>query len=197
MLKNILNNTSFNPCSVGFSFWTLTDADRCYPNTLCFNPCSVGFSFWTSSLLQCQQSDSLCVSILVLLDFPFGLSQLLNIDASTNKFQSLFCWIFLLDSTVPNGMICCQVSILVLLDFPFGHSSCRRKSLGLTVFQSLFCWIFLLDLSSMFASAMLTDCFNPCSVGFSFWTLLITALTAITIVQVSILVLLDFPFGRD
>ena len=109
-------------------------------------------------------------------------------------FQSLFCWICLLDNIITcKTKLVTQVSILVLLDLPFGHSFPKYFT------KSLFC-------------------FNPCFVGSAFWTFarlagrLCSALFQSLFCwiclldfshrlhhfhnqQVSILVLLDLPFG--
>ncbi len=134
-----------------------------------------------------------CVSILVLLDFPFGEAGMNNITEIEKLFQSLFYWIFLSEAISLDGISPAQiVSILVLLDFPFGawkakHSpdlpSCfnpcsigfsfRRKlrhliSEAMNSFQSLFYWIFLSERKAKRFQGCFLHCFNPCSIGFSF-----------------------------
>ncbi len=87
----------------------------------------------------------LVVSILVLLDFPFGVGNL------------------------PNCAVCRLVSILVLLDFPFGVLRSDYFINESVLFQSLFYWIFLSE--SIVDASFIQDfqhCFNPCSIGFSF-----------------------------
>ena len=86
------------------------------------------------------------------------------------------------------------VSILVLLDFPFGDVKEESVTFMFVLFQSLFYWIFLSERNAAYDVARSLGSFNPCSIGFSFrsgsalphrpWE-----------VRVSILVLLDFPFG--
>ena len=43
------------------------------------------------------------VSILVLLDFPFGLYYMMFCTFTSLQFQSLFCWIFLLDLLISSA----------------------------------------------------------------------------------------------
>ncbi len=64
----------------------------------------------------------LIVSILVLLDFPFGVS-CGEVPVKVGVlFQSLFYWIFLSEKVMmPLRLASTLVSILVLLDFPFGE----------------------------------------------------------------------------
>ena len=110
----------FNPCFAGFPFWTF----RVGLISLWlyrFNPCFAGFPFWTSefyliypnqsgfqslfcwiSFLDYQAPNSYIehsphVSILVLLDFLFGLDFLRFDRCRLHEFQSLFCWISFLD----------------------------------------------------------------------------------------------------
>ena len=105
-------------CWISFSDWELKQ-NGLKDNTISFNPCFAGFPFRTKQFWSKHGKTSI-VSILVLLDFLFGLFPI-SLDS--------------------NDML---VSILVLLDFLFGHryraSLCQRL-----VFQSLFCWISFSD----------------------------------------------------
>gem|GEM_PF-3508046 len=159
-----------------------------------FNPCFVGSAFWTILMLIVLLLGDR-VSILVLLDLPFGhdivkpycalhanVSILVLLDlpfgprandcAQTKflefqslfcwiclldfynhiywyedkRFQSLFCWICLLDFGIQKRFACkVYVSILVLLDLPFGRYGPCHQLFVTRKFQSLFCWICLLD----------------------------------------------------
>ncbi len=211
------------------------------PSLLCFNPCSIGFSF------RSEPSQSFIlkvVSILVLLDFPFGVNCVIFICFIFAAFQSLFYWIFLSEfrfygpttefsdlfqslfywiflSELAGTFRPFQdhlVSILVLLDFPFGADDARTPlaptsgfnpcSIGFSfrrngevyihdsiwMFQSLFYWIFLSEkLYPKAANAVH---------GFQslfYWIFLSEPSELVSsrnrIQVVSILVLLDFPFG--
>ena len=151
-----LRDFRFNPCSVGFSFRTVTyTVQPEFAPRESFNPCSVGFSFRTCFFCL-EVKLYLYVSILVLLDFLFGRSSLpgktainhekcfnpcsvgfsfrtveavLTSVSACKKFQSLFCWIFF-----------------------FGPSPTTTQSAyfeASTGFQSLFCWIFFSDVATV------------------------------------------------
>ena len=123
--------------------------------------------------LRIMRFSAILVSILVLLDFPFGpVNERLHASSSI---------LVLLD--FPFGLTCRpanSVSILVLLDFPFGRAMCGCSISHRRLFQSLFCWIFLLDLLNVARSRPCHRGFNPCSVGFSFWTSLLVLLQICT-----------------
>gem|GEM_PF-939239 len=161
-----------------------------------FNPCFAGFPFWTCSKASARKTVKY-------------------------MFQSLFCWISFLDYYGffyhEEGL---AVSILVLLDFLFGlfhfsvHARVHAK------FQSLFCWISFLDDTVFKEGQFPRMSFNPCFAGFPFWTINIISILSTScysfnpcfagfpfwtprrfneimfFLLVSILVLLDFLFGR-
>ncbi len=157
----------FNPCSIGFSFrsgayqypyvagfwfqslfyWIFLSESSApitsSMNPYCFNPCSIGFSFRSRFLCAGSRSWTF-VSILVLLDFPFGVLKLESI------LDLFLCF---------NP---CSIGF-----------SFRRKRPGIapghiTPFQSLFYWIFLSEASVSDGDKGDVDGFNPCSIGFSF-----------------------------
>ena len=142
---------SFNPCSIGFSFrrrylhgWDDEDeefqslfywiflseplkmaADAAQERG--FNPCSIGFSF-RSAGGYVREGGIEKVSILVLLDFPFGAYRQEVANGLHNMFQSLFYWIFLSEIAEHAAVGAVDhVSILVLLDFPFGVTKKTRQ----------------------------------------------------------------------
>ena len=159
----------FNPCYVGFSFRTVKVSMR--PCTgICFNPCYVGFSFRTR-----QNNGNLTIYKIV--------------------FQSLLCWIFFSDTL--------EKSILKKNKWSF--NPCYVGFSFRTSFSTI--------TPSFLAS------FNPCYVGFSFRTLpgdhiycamwvfqsllcwiFFSDITETEVKPrfncVSILVMLDFLFGR-
>ncbi len=115
--------SSFNPCSIGFSFRSAAGISGSKPTLVfqslffwiflseCrnggywepwidgFNPCSIGFSFrsWKRSMPFLRRGS---VSILVLLDFPFGGPMRHRIHIGEVGFQSLFYWIFLSEARI-------------------------------------------------------------------------------------------------
>ncbi len=157
----------FNPCSIGFSFRSYTGAGCAWLRVLFqslfywiflsetpdqpakagfslrFNPCSIGFSFRRYND-RYRLPKKVWVSILVLLDFPFGEGARERRKPLILGFQSLFYWIFLSEAApFPGPCNRLKVSILVLLDFPFGVGAFRCFLRRDGKFQSLFYWIFL------------------------------------------------------
>ncbi len=87
----------------------------------------------------------LTVSILVVLDFPFGLQGLARRARGLFRFNP-----------------CC-------VGFSFWTAMDAINAILELRFQSLLCWIFLLDGVNLVVKEG-TSSFNPCCVGFSFWT---------------------------
>ena len=133
-----------NPCFAGFPFRTIIGVYVLTP-ALSFDPCFAGFPFRTVGYVK-EFLKTYKVSILVLLDFPFGRR---NQRRQVLRRQR-------------------EVSILVLLDFPFGPEALLTIKLFI-VFQSLFCWISLSDISIVTLQC-LKPRFNPCFAGFPFRT---------------------------
>ncbi len=159
-----------------------------------FNPCSIGFSFRSKRQAGINHFTKI-VSILVLLDFPFGVTRKPLKILFSPTFQSLFYWIFLSENTIslstyPQGKGFNPCSI--------GFSFRSRRNYPLrpccSEFQSLFYWIFLSEHIRIGQFLIMINCFNPCSIGFSFRRPYRNG-RSLGARNVSILVLLDFPFG--
>ena len=115
-----------------------------------------------------MNTETLYVSILVLLEVPLRLAPESSIHTPFTLFQSLFCWKFLLGTILLR--FCSKffdVSILVLLEVPLRLRRAVADVILYFVFQSLFCWKFLLGNHDGFLLGMDTRRFNPCFVGSS------------------------------
>ena len=183
----------FNPCFVGSAFWTTSSCIHS-PYLLMFQ----SLFCWICLLDERYNRNPISgghVSILVLLDLPFG--PIFPYSSNpTSVFQSLFCWICLLDNRSGHTKGKKEmVSILVLLDLPFGQPNHPNYQTNYQV--SI---LVLLDLPfGLTPFPGISDAeisFNPCFVGSAFWTLLLSMLKPWGCRRlVSILVLLDLPFG--
>ncbi len=140
--KVVMEIGCFNPCCVGFSFWTRLKSGNNAVHS--FNPCCVGFSFWTILAARLQ--------------------------LSSLRFQSLLCWIFLLDDE--------------LRSYGLDASCFNPCCVGFSF------WTRMPPMGEVAAAS-----FNPCCVGFSFWTNSRSPL--LPLAKVFILVVLDFPFGPN
>ena len=129
-----------------------------------------------------------------MLDFPFGPAYTTSYLAGSASFQSLFCWISLSDLRFTT-----KISQLILFQSLFCWISLSdlysrlQKLTQSSGFQSLFCWISLSDFSRFLFVTLTYDSFNPCFAGFPFRTDDVDNTNSK--LKVSILVLLDFPFG--
>ena len=80
--------TGFNPCFDGLPFWTFIGCSEEHWDDR-FNPCFDGLPFWTSICFSSNFSTP--VSILVLMDYLFGLRERMRVEVERiMQFQSLF-----------------------------------------------------------------------------------------------------------
>ena len=136
----------FNPCSYGCCFWISATTNWTGAEVVGFNPCSYGCCFWIGPL-----------------HLKF---------AGVSKFQSLFLWMLLLNSSLPSlRCLLYLVSILVLMDVAFECLSHGFSKLNYFGFNpcSYGCCFWITNLTE---STLPLLCFNPCSYGCCFWILL-------------------------
>ncbi len=136
----------FNPCSIGFSFrsrgFVHLRIGQCQFQSLFY------WIFLSERSFYYQHRWPAYVSILVLLDFPFGALIPFCLYRKSRMFQSLFYWIFLSEKYKP-GQRPSHSGRLCFNPCSIGFSFRRRP-------------VLFLDLQKPF------DSFNPCSIGFSF-----------------------------
>ena len=96
--KRLAELESFNPCFSGMAFGTILVSWPPLKHHFCFNPCFSGMAFGTRRLHRRGRAGG-GVSILVFLEWPLGLMRLIHTGDIHFRFQSLFFWNGLWDST--------------------------------------------------------------------------------------------------
>jgi len=185
-----------------------------------FNPCFAGFPFRTKLNYKYYPSPEEFQSLFCWISLS-DKDTLASIGNAFTGFQSLFCWISLSDYPRSNGLRICFGNCFnpCFAGFPFRTRLSWSIKMSAFWFQSLFCWISLSDWStsngdsgsfkefqSLFCWISLSDLqYNHqtqrlqqfqslfCWISLSDYC---NEIEQIILTPVSILVLLDFPFGR-